>query len=113
MGIGAMENSEMVHSDVQSAANDGSVNVPFGQWQPIETAPKDGTDIILMAPGRVTIGHWTTEDECRVDVGDCGGECRCREYDYTDPSWISWDGGFTLEHPPTHWMPLPNPPSSE
>lgn len=79
-------------------------------WRPIETAPKDGTDIILHSPGRTTIGHWTTDEECRVDIGDCGGECHCREYEFIDPSWVSWDGGFTEEHPPTHWMPLPPTP---
>lgn len=92
----------------------------MSEWQPIETAPKDGTDIILGAlpqiydgkptPARVTIGHWTTEEECRIYVGDCGGECRCPEYDYEAPFWMSWDGGFTEENPPTHWMPLPAPP---
>lgn len=91
-------------------------------WQPIETAPKDGTDIILGAPAqeyqgkpvapRSTIGHWTTDEECQVDIGDCGGECRCREYEYVDPYWMSWDGGFTAENPPTHWMPLPAPPEA-
>lgn len=90
------------------------------EWQPIETAPRDGTDIILGAPAqeyqgkptdpRSTVGHWTTEDECQVDIGDCGGDCRCREYEYVEPHWMSWDGGFTEENPPTHWMPLPPPP---
>ena len=92
------------------------------EWQPIETAPKDGTDIILGAPGqefqgqptspRSTIGHWTTDEECRVYMGDCGGACHCPEYEYLDPHWISWDGGFTDENPPTHWMPLPEPPNT-
>ena len=86
-------------------------------WRPIETAPKDGTDILLWSSvgvrgdGGATIGRWTSEEECRRQIGDCGGECRCPEYEYDDPSWISWDGGFTLEHPPTHWRPLPPPPA--
>ena len=90
-------------------------------WQPIETAPKDGSDIILGAPAqtfkgkqvepRTTIGRWTTDEECMEKIGDCGGECRCPEYRYHDPFWMSWDGGFTEENPPTHWMPLPAPPT--
>jgi hypothetical protein len=79
------------------------------KWQPIETAPKDGTDIILGAPvqeyqgrrvePRSTIGHWDTGAGFLCDIDDDG-----------DPSWMSWDGGFTTENPPTHWMPLPEPP---
>lgn len=93
------------------------------QWLPIETAPKDGTDILLYAPAgewegkptdaRTTVGHWTTEEECRRQVGDCGGECRCPEYDHDDPYWLSWDGGFLPELPPTHWMPLPAAPGAQ
>lgn len=78
----------------------------MSEWQPIETAPRDGTEVILGSlaqtykgapvPPRVTIGYWTQDDE--------------PEYEYCDPYWMSWDGGFTKENPPTHWMPLPPPP---
>lgn len=86
----------------------------------MDSAPKDGTDILLMAvgqsyqgnpvPDRVTVGRWTGEEECRRQIGDCGGECRCPEYEYHDPFWMSWDGGFTPENPPNGWMPLPAAP---
>lgn len=90
-------------------------------WQPIETAPKDGTNILLYAPAavyqgkavteRLTYGHWE-EPEHGKYLGDCGGECRCPEYDEAPPPyWYSDDGGFTEEYPPTHWMPLPKPPA--
>lgn len=92
----------------------------FGKWYGIETAPRDGTDIILGCPpqtfegkptlARSTIGHWSQDHERRTLLGDCGGECRCPEYEYADPFWISWDGGFTTENDATHWMPLPPPP---
>jgi hypothetical protein len=98
-----------------------SPSVPAG-WMPIETAPRDGTDVLLYAPAgewegkpteaRTTVGHWTTDDECRRQIGDCGGECRCPEYDEIDPYWLSWDGGFLPELPPTHWMPLPPAPGA-
>ncbi len=93
----------------------------MSEWKDISSAPRDGTDIMLASieqvfegkpvEPRVTIGHWTTDEECQIYAGDCGGECHCPEYDYADPSWISWDGGFTTENPPTHWMPLPSPPT--
>jgi len=88
----------------------------MSEWKPIETAPKDGTDIILGAPAqeyqgnptepRSTIGHWATDEECQVYAGDVG-EC-----EYVEPYWVSWDGGFAAENPPTHWMPLPKPPQT-
>lgn len=94
----------------------------MSKWLPIETAPKDGTDIILASidqkfdgvpvPDRVTVGHWTVGDELLRDAGDCGGACRCPEYDEIEPLWISWDGGFTNENPATHWQPMPAPPQS-
>jgi hypothetical protein len=61
------------------------------QWQPIETAPKDGTYMLLVSPayGRV-IGAFV--------VGDC---------------WhLIGVGVVTSESErPTHWLPLPNPES--
>ena len=73
-------------------------------WQPIETAPKDGTTILIACRNRVTAGDWV---EPRVFY--VNGE---PEYNEFDPYWQSWDGGFLLEgeHVATHWMPLPDPP---
>lgn len=70
-------------------------------WQPIETAPKDGTEVLLYSPSAprncqppyiVAIGSWTTSV-----VGDA--------------FWpLHWAGWPNHDHPPTHWMPLPQPP---
>lgn len=67
-------------------------------WRPIETAPKDGTEVLLY--GRPPhkddltcyVGRWGTWDSA-------GGPSDC---------WIS--GG--PHYRPTHWMPLPAPPDS-
>lgn len=67
------------------------------EWQPIETAPKDGTNIILCQGARVTAGEWYSD---RGDEDRDGWE-----------GWMSQDGGFADDDPPEYWMPLPAPPS--
>lgn len=54
------------------------------EWQPIETAPKDGRDILGFAPKSGCV------------VVEWGGD-RWRNYDYQPID-------------PTHWQPLPQPP---
>jgi hypothetical protein len=68
-------------------------------WQPIETAPKDGTDVLLLrmsgdgviAAPVVDIGHWATwysGDSEYTWVMNCG------------------DGSSSADY----WMPIPPPP---
>lgn len=58
----------------------------MSDWQPIETAPKDGTVIDLWSRdfGRLTDEWWDIEDQCWA----LSGIAR-----------------------PTHWMPIPEPPN--
>jgi hypothetical protein len=57
------------------------------QWQPIETAPKDGIEILLgRADGSLTFGSWYKS------------------------RWVD-DNLFHITWP-THWMPLPTPPEA-
>ena len=73
-------------------------------WRPIETAPTDGTLVLLYGPkslqgGKVVDKHLVTADR------------------YAQPNdrkgFIGW-GKFNAEYwPPTHWMPLPDPPPAE
>ena len=64
------------------------------EWQPIETAPKDGTMIV---------GH----DWCR-GIGIYGHD-DTHIMSFKDGEWFGKD---TYEnHFPTHWMPLLNPPN--
>ena len=70
----------------------------MGDWQPIETAPKDGRRILVTCEGRVFIATyasgWTPE---WVDEGS----------GYWDASMDSIDYAHFFA---THWMPLPTPP---
>lgn len=62
-------------------------------WQQIETAPKNGTGVLVYCPKSLTVpvtgGYWDAE-------------CKC---------WIA--GGYMQKAlPPTHWMPLPAAPKA-
>ena len=67
------------------------------EWQPIETAPKDGTLVIVGYPDTDIEEGWSVAGEYRKENGDDG---------------IGWYNQFDWDcqiHP-THWMPLPTPP---
>ncbi len=73
-------------------------------WQDIETAPRDGTRVLVCTPeGYVYIASWASErlwdDE---NEGGTWMVFDCEDYYYS----IALKG----ERSPTHWMPLPPPP---
>lgn len=79
------------------------------EWQPIKTAPKDGTEVLLFGTderGRRSIapGRWVMETrdewETIVDTADEIRKVRIVK-DISD-----WSGPTY----PTHWMPLPPDP---
>ena len=56
------------------------------EWQSIDTAPRDGTTVLLASPrGRMANGNW-------------------------HQTYGVWSWPYVLIEP-THWMPLPDPPS--
>ena len=63
------------------------------EWQPIETAPKDGTLIL---------GAW----QCLNKTWDMNAMFYSEEGG--DGWWVEYHGDY--QHDPTHWMPLPEPP---
>ena len=73
-------------------------------WQPIETAPKDGRDILAMyvhiATQIVHNAFWL--DGYGVEPEDIGWW----SYEHSEVSRIKLDGWMM----PTHWMPLPPQP---
>jgi hypothetical protein len=82
-------------------------------WQPIETAPKDGTDIIV---GYDFATVWIVHAAFWRQVDD---NLRALDWTDEDTGWWSYiNGSVTQEQldgprAPTHWMPLPDPPTSQ
>ena len=69
-------------------------------WRPMDTAPKDGTEVLLYCPGeagtgRPLVGHYTQG----------GGE----EQPRFGPAWFVWTGFSFRELPgaPSAWAPIP------
>lgn len=71
----------------------------MSEWQPIKTAPKDGT-IILLTGGQETLaGYWEQEHAPAALIGR---------------GWqVYWHPTAKVpDRRPTHWMPLPAPPEA-
>jgi hypothetical protein len=65
------------------------------KWKPIETAPKDGTEILLYLPkvNNVISGNWSSNSGCWID-------CWCAKKD--SDCYL-----------PSHWAELSKPTESE
>lgn len=68
------------------------------EWQPIETAPRDGTEILAY---RRDAGVFTIHFVAPADMIVSDDE---------EPCWFSLNGDDLTDDMPTHWMPLPKPP---
>lgn len=65
------------------------------RWQPIETAPKDGTTVLVVRGGKVAISSYERTEDWR------NGKL-VRKHEYWPTQFMSWMG----EPEPTLWMPL-------
>lgn len=79
-------------------------------WQPIETAPMDGTWVLLTG-GSINYG-WDGDTTPEVVSAQYSHELNFAK---ADGHWqFAWyDGGYYGMYPnPTHWMPLPGKPDA-
>lgn len=67
-------------------------------WQPIETAPKDGTAVLLYIPARR--GYFARQDVVPAFWSGWGGGV-----------WENSTSGGKVNDTPSHWMPLPPEPA--
>lgn len=85
------------------------------KWRKIETAPKDGTSILLFTTCHGMVEAWFAPGEW-TEHHEHGRE-------YSGPVWVCADDAFQIEveemgpspsdlhhGTATHWMPLPEPP---
>ncbi len=78
-------------------------------WQPIKTAPKDGTSVLVYD---YYLTDWEKQDDGRYkQTGDSGygwvvARCDCTY------GWVIHQRRWNIIKcvNPTHWMPLPEPP---
>ena len=65
----------------------------LGEWLPIATAPRDGTEILVWTGRAVVAAIWMSRDG-----------------DY--PTWWPSHAGALWSADVTHWLPLPPPPNA-
>lgn len=86
----------MVQADASADEKSEQSPYQFGTWQPIDTAPRDETIVLLFYP--------TAEPD--------GSECIIEGVYFSSPKEIddAWETRFGSIGDPSFWMPLPEPP---
>lgn len=75
-------------------------------WQPIETAPKDGTFVLIAEKGEVYKANW--QQDYGVICYPTSPYRWCVYGSYQDEQ-----GGYEIINEPIGWQPLPAPPEAE
>lgn len=118
--------SEKIENVNESAALSGITSTTlFGIWQPIETAPKDGTKILVylwqkerhFGTDKIPAGHvvkvaqWLSIQSTKEE--DAGNGLYRKVPITTFEGWNAEYFQFMpIQIQPTHWMPLPDMPNN-
>jgi hypothetical protein len=71
----------------------------MSDWHPIETAPRDGSIILLTHAGRTLAGYYGLAQAAMQVESD-----KRHPWEFLDET-----NGTNAVTDPTHWMPLPSP----
>ncbi len=96
----------------------------MSNWRDIETAPNDGTRVLLLSkryegfdgenkfdvPPSVHLGYWNPDGDSWVD--ECDSFDGDAHHLKVTGVWNSRSGWFQPNEV-THWMPLPDPPAEQ
>lgn len=93
----------------------GTENLIQMQWQPIETAPKDGTSILIFTTGKFWRDGWSDEDGWRhknekPHVLEAFWSKKWYNHDIGGWMPANCDEEYGQLYEATHWMPMPEPP---
>jgi hypothetical protein len=78
----------------------------MNSWQPIETAPKDGTCILVWDGSEINTAEW----RCANDFEVVRHRFLSKTYGWYIPYSEQDEQGGAVDVQATHWMPLPEPP---
>ena len=81
------------------------------QWQPIETAPRDGTRVLLCVVGHIPSVAWLEEKPDGIPYSPRQWKWRNVDAADFDSDAVFYEHWLEHFYEPTHWMPLPPPPS--
>ena len=86
-----------------AAADAGASTAPLPVWQPIETAPKDGTSVLAYGEAAGEIHGPSGVMQIEVACYQPGGDYRGFDWAIAGDAYGNW-------FKPSHWMPLPDAP---
>lgn len=93
--VQAFEASGLSSSHAHRTAFAAGWNAAQQKWQPIETAPMDGTHVLTWNGRWIAVSYWSAKDF------------------YNAPAWHDTRSDVNHIDHPTHWMPLPAAPNDE
>lgn len=98
--------SSFIEWAIKEAIRDLGIESDLMVWRPIETAPKDGTRILVWTTTDNDVDRQYVDEVCDGDNFACAQVSSWEGMPDSAGSW--WNKELIGE--PTHWMPLPGAP---